>query len=280
MILNDSEIIVQIGKGLVPSGLSQPANWHAKDSQVQPASLDLTVGRVFQPCTEDQNKQALPVGEAQYVLKPGRTAIVLTREELKMPDYLLAICFPPSKVSVRGILMTNPGQVDPGYEGQLRFTVINMGRKDFVLRAGDVIVSLIVMELKDASHTDWLTRHSGQKGGPVTWENLNRVSSDFVNVEARAREIAQKAVQDAELRVKILGVVLPVVATIASLVLSSMLGLFQPSWKDPLQKVQQDVAVLQSEKDVGQINKQIHDLQDQIRTLQQKMPYNASPSNH
>jgi len=95
-----------------------------------------------------------------------------------------------------------------------------------------------------------------------------------------AREIAQKAIQDAELKVKILGLVLPVIATIASLVLSSMLGLFQPSWKDPLQKVQQDVAVLQSEKDVGQINKQIHDLEDQIRTLEQKMPVNPPASKH
>ncbi len=203
MILNDSEIVAQIGKGLLPSGFKSPSStkWYDKDSPAQPASLDLTVGLVFQPCTEDQNKQDLPVGETRYVLKPGHTAIVLTREELKMPQNLLAIGFPPSKgVSANGILMTNPGQVDPGYEGRLRFTVINMGRKDFVLAEGDVIVSLILMELKNASQSDWLTRHSGQKGGPITWENLNRVASDFVNVEARANEIAQKAVQDAEFR--------------------------------------------------------------------------------
>src|SRR6266478_5025281 len=233
MILNDSEIVTQIGKGLLPSGfdLPAPAKLYAKDSPVQPASLDLTVGLVFEPCREDQNKQDLPVGETRYVLKPGHTAIVLTREELKMPNNLLAIGFPPSKVvSVNGILMTNPGQVDPGYEGRLRFTVINMGRKDFVLTEGDVIVSLILMELKSTSQSDWLTRHSGQKGGPITWENLNRVSSDFVNVEARAREIAQKAIQDAELKVKILGLVLPVIATILTLVASILVSWLQGSW--------------------------------------------------
>jgi peptidoglycan hydrolase CwlO-like protein len=57
-----------------------------------------------------------------------------------------------------------------------------------------------------------------------------------------------------------------------------VLGLFQPAWKDPLQKVQQDIAVLQSEKDVTQINKQIHDLQDQIKSLQQKTPASSPPS--
>lgn len=118
MVLNDAEILKLLAKDLVSGGVKLPADPYVKDSQVQPASFDLTVGRVFTPCTEEQNKHGEPVGETQYILKPGRTAIVLTREELKMPSNLVAIGFPPSKdMSARGILMTNPGQVDPGYEG-------------------------------------------------------------------------------------------------------------------------------------------------------------------
>ena len=281
MVLNDAEILKLLAKDLVPGGVKLPSDPYVKDSQVQPASFDLTVGRVFTPCTEDQNKPGEPVGETQYILKPGRTAIVLTREELKMPSNLVAIGFPPSKdMSAQGILMTNPGQVDPGYEGPLRFTVINMGSKDFVLREGDRIVSLILMQLQSPAHRDWISRHGGHKGGPVIWENLNRVSGDFVNVESRALEIARKTVQDAELKLKILGIALPVMATIASLLLSSVFGLFQPTWKEPLQKVQQDIAVLQSEKDVNQINKEIHELQDQIKALQQKLAASSTPPKH
>src|SRR6266481_1005052 len=91
---------------------------------------------------------------AKHNTSSNRATPLLSREELKMPDNFLDIGFPPSKVSVQGILMTNPGQVDPGYEGRLRFTVINMGSQDFVLREGDVIVSLILMELKNASQSD------------------------------------------------------------------------------------------------------------------------------
>ncbi len=278
MILNDSEIVAQIGKGLLPSGFNPPTNWYAKDSPVQPASLDLSVGLVFTPCTEDQNKQDLPGGETQYVLKPGHTAIVLSREELKMPDNFLAIGFPPSKVSVQGILMTNPGQVDPGYEGQLRFTVINMGSQDFVLREGDVIVSLILMELKKSAQSGWLTRHSGQKGGPITWENLNRVSSDFVNVEDRARKVAKEAVAQADVKIKNLQIWVPAGAAILTLVASILVSWLQGTWKDSLQKVQQDIAVLQSEKNVDQLSKQVQELQAQIKTLQQKPPSNPPPS--
>jgi dCTP deaminase len=277
MILNDSDIVAQIGKGLIPSGLTQPVNWYAKDSPVQPASLDLSVGRVFPPCKEDQNKPHPPEGETQYILKPGRTAIVLTREELKMPGDLIAIGFPPSSVSVKGILMTNPGQVDPGYEGRLRFTVINMGRKDFVLREGDIIVSLIVMKMANSAQANWLTRHSGKPGGPVTWKDLNRISSDFLDVDARTSKIAKEEVDKADVKIKRLQTWVPI-GGILVLILNGLFSLVQASWKEPLQKVQQDVAVLKSEKNVDQLSKQVQELQAQIKTLQQKMPANPSPS--
>lgn len=274
-VLNDSEIEAQIKNALVLSGFTTPADPYAKDSPIQPASLDLTIGLVYQPCTEEHNKKTPPDGVTEYILKPGRTAIILSREELKMPADLIGIGFPPSKVSVKGILMTNPGQVDPGYQGKLRFTVINMGRKDFVLRQGDVIVSIILMRLHSAPHKDWITRNGGQPGGPITWENLNRVSSDFVNVEERAHTIAKEAVAQADVKIKSLQIWVPVYAGILTLVLTGLINflssLWQPNWKEPLQKAQQDIAVLQSEKNVDQINKQIQDLQAQIKALQEKL---------
>ena len=281
-VLNDSQIEAQV-QTLIPTGFTPPADPYAKDSPIQPASLDLTIGLVYQPCVEEENKTTVPEGVPEYILKPGRTAIVLTREELKLPADIIAIGFPPSKqVSAKGILMTNPGQVDPGYQGKLRFTVINMGRKDFVLRQGDIIVSLILMKLQNPATKDWFARHSQQKGGPITWENLNRVSSDFVNVEERAHNIAKEAVDKADVKIKNLQIWVPVYAGILTLVLTGLINflssLLQPSWREPLQKAQQDIAVLKSEKDVDQINKQIQDLQAQVKALQEKQTVNAPPS--
>lgn len=180
--------------------------------------------------------------------------------------------------------MTNPGQVDPGYEGPLRFTVINMGSGDFVLYKGKPIVSLVFFQLTGDSIKDWLTRHSGGKGGPITWGNLNRVSSDFVNVEARASKIAEDAVNKADVKIKKLQIWVPIWAGILTLLLTSLINfvssLWQPSWKEPLQKAQEDIAVLQSEKDISKISTDIQTLQDQIKTLQQKMLRNAPPSKH
>lgn len=280
MILNDAEIVAQIANGLLPAGMAQTADWFLKDSQVQPASLDLTVGLVFAPSTNENasNRPDLPVGKTEYILKPGRTAVVLTREELKMPNDLIAIGFPPSKqLSSQGILMTNPGQVDPGYQGRLRFTVINMGRKDFIFRQGDVIVSLILMRLKSPAQVDWLARHTGHQGGPIVWENLNRVADDFVEVEERARNVAKEEVAKADVKIKTLQTWVPVGVALLTLLGTAWVSIWQASWKDSLLKVQQDVAVLQSQADVGQLSKKVdelskqaQDLQAQIKALQPK----------
>jgi hypothetical protein len=195
-----------------------------------------------------------------------------------MPPDLVALGFPPSRVSVQGILMTNPGQIDPGYQGPLRFTVINMGSKEYVLRKGDAIVSLVILRLTNPSSKDWLVRNSGKKGGPINWENLNHVSSDFVNVESRAQEIANKAVRDADIKIKRAGIIMTVLAVLIPLVINGLFSYWGPAWKDPLQKVQQDVAVLQSEKNVDRLDNQIKDLQNEVKTLKKQLADNQRPS--
>ena len=55
MVLNDAEILKLLGKGLVSSDVTLPADPYAKDSPVQPSSLDLSIGEIFLPCTEEQN---------------------------------------------------------------------------------------------------------------------------------------------------------------------------------------------------------------------------------
>ncbi|HXH11371.1 MAG TPA: hypothetical protein VNP04_16615 [Alphaproteobacteria bacterium] len=53
--------------------------------------------------------------------------MVLTLEEFNLPGSIAVVGFPPSHVSFQGILMTNPGHVDPGYVGRMRFTVMKKG---------------------------------------------------------------------------------------------------------------------------------------------------------
>ena len=191
MLLNDEQLV-----GLDPNiikGLDRSGDLYAANSPIQPASIDLTIGDIFLP--------EIPPGEPGSIQSPltfhslpaGHTAIVQTKEELDLPRDLAAIGFPPSsEVSVRGLLMTNPGHVDPGYKGQMKFTVINMGRESFHLKSGAIIVTLLFFRLDQPPKKSYPERNPTIKGG-VAEEQLSRLAKDFLNFESRAEDIVKQA---------------------------------------------------------------------------------------
>jgi deoxycytidine triphosphate deaminase len=194
-MLRDEEL-VQLLQGQPPIVTinNQPLNLpnpYAADSPVQPSSVDLHVGNIYLPGVND-GLGCVGQPMTEYDLAPGGTAVVMTREELSLPGNLAAFGFPPSKVSIEGVLMTNPGHVDPGYRGPLHFTVINMGIKAYTLGQETVIVTLLFFQLPQPAHVDWLVRHNQQAGGPVNQAVINRLSPDFLDVKKRSEDIANE----------------------------------------------------------------------------------------
>ena len=52
------------------------------------------------------------------------------------------------------IIMPNaPGTIDPGYRGELRVILLNLGREPYTVRAGDRIAQLIVARYEQV---EWL----------------------------------------------------------------------------------------------------------------------------
>jgi deoxycytidine triphosphate deaminase len=181
-----------------------PGDPYDKDSAIQACSIDLHIGAIYLPGTKEK-EPGQPSTKTDHVLRTGETAVVTTREKVRLPANVAAFGFPPSSVSFKGLLMTNPGHVDPGYVGRLRFTVINMAKDPFSLRAGDRIVRLLFFRLDGNVHKAWdernepeLTATSPLQSPLGMFENpdpeqseVNRLSKDFVNVEQRAKRIAK-----------------------------------------------------------------------------------------
>jgi hypothetical protein len=105
-----------------------------------------------------------------------------------MPKNVAGIGFPPStKVSLAGLLSTNPGHVDPDYMGKLHLTVVNMGSEPFALELGDRLMRLMLFSLDgDSAHP------VGEPSPPITEELLYRLSHDFLDIDERAKKAAKK----------------------------------------------------------------------------------------
>jgi hypothetical protein len=93
--------------------------------------------------------------------------------------------------------MTNPGHIDPGYVGPMHFTVINMGRQEFSLRVGEMIVTVLFFELSPGAKSDYLARTGSTDPRPPRQEDINRLSADFLDISDRAGRVAKREMETA-----------------------------------------------------------------------------------
>jgi dCTP deaminase len=164
------------------------------NSPIKGASLDLTIGDIFVPGAKPKSIGGIRNPRRELSLESGQTAVLRSAEKLQMPKDIAGIGFPPStRVSLAGLLSTNPGHVDPDYHGHLHLTVVNMGGNSFYLKSGDRLLRLMLFRLSRDMH-----HPIGEPQSPLTEELLSRLSSDFLDVDKRAK----KAAQSQELRLR------------------------------------------------------------------------------
>src|SRR5260370_14101595 len=116
-LLDDKALVANVtGKGqpLVTNLKAKNGQWFDVDSPIQACSIDLHIGKIFIPGKTGKADGSQDCPLELHALESGQTAVVLTLEELCLPHYVLANWFPPKPVSVKGMPITNPGQIYPG----------------------------------------------------------------------------------------------------------------------------------------------------------------------
>jgi dCTP deaminase len=244
-LLKDDELkTLYDGPKPVITGTHVPKSFTDAGSPVQPSSIDLHVGKISVPAEKESQSTTVRTS-GRHSLVPGQTAVLSTQEQLHMRPNLAAIGFPPSHISVQGILMTNPGHVDPGYNGPMHLTIINMGRDAYDISIGDGIVTVLFLQLDGDVTADYSTRNPGPNPEP----DVNKLSRDFVNVENRAREIANRTL----LKAGIYGGITWAVLTLATQVLPYYLG--------GIEEIKRSQAVL---------TEQVSTLRDRVKVLEEE----------
>lgn len=253
--------------------------WYGKDSPVQPASIDLHIGEIFLPGAnkEEPGNESAPL--ETYVLERGQTAVVRMLEEVALPAELAGIGFPPSHVSEMGILMTNPGHIDPGFKGKLRLTIINMGSKSFELRKCDIILTVLIFQLNPPAHKDYLNRPDPTPHSHNIQPTLDRLSPDFLDINSRAKKIADDAVFKAQLWS---GGIATVVTALVGIITIFLANSLEPKWKEPLDKIDQRVTGLEKMEFTQDVGKRLEKLESLVNGagVQAKVPTNGVDSGH
>ncbi len=79
-------------------------------------------------------------------LEPGAPRLVSTGLTIELPPGFEAQVRPRSGLALKhAITMPNaPGTIDPGYRGEIRVILLNLGREPYTIQAGDRIAQMIV----------------------------------------------------------------------------------------------------------------------------------------
>ncbi len=166
------------------------------DERIKRASLDLTIGKIFLPETPPGDLGGInnPRYKTPLSLSQGQTALIQTAESVRLPIDIVAVGFPPASVTINGLLMTNPGLVDPGYEGHLHCTVINMGQKAYQLKAGDRIMRLVLYRLSGTPAGNLRAVSAG-----INEETLDVLCQDFMSIQKNIKSQVDAKIQWAAL---------------------------------------------------------------------------------
>lgn len=105
------------------------------DRQIQPASIDLTLGNSFRK----QKPQVMRLGRKPvkysheirvsrgkaFLLMPKSFVLATTREIVGIPENMAAMVANRSSIGRTGLFIENAGWVDPGFRGQITLELYN-----------------------------------------------------------------------------------------------------------------------------------------------------------
>jgi dCTP deaminase len=174
MILSDDTLRAMIAEGKIVVDPLEPY-------QVQPASIDLRLGRHFLKIDEnaldslslDSELSYVEIEKDEIVIPPHSFLLATTVEFLRLPANVTAFVEGRSSIGRMGLFIQNAGWVDPGFEGTITLELFNATRLPLRLASGRRICQIVFAQMDKPTRTPYAGKYQGQRGTVGS-----RISSD------------------------------------------------------------------------------------------------------
>lgn len=120
------------------------------EQHINEASVDLTLGSEYFVTSNHQG--CLSAAQPTLVIPHGEFAALTTREIVHIPTDTLGLITMKFTFKQKGLMNVSGFHVDPGYKGQIIYTVYNAGPTDIVLRWKERVFTIFLSTL--VSSTD------------------------------------------------------------------------------------------------------------------------------
>lgn len=150
--------------------------------QLQPASIDLTLGDHFLKVDEnavdritlDTELRYVELRTEEIVIPPLSFLLAVTRERIKLPHDITAFVEGRSSIGRLGLFIQNAGWVDPGFDGTLTLELFNANRLPIRLRAGRRICQIVFAQLDRSTGHPYRGKYQHQSGAVGSRVHLDR----------------------------------------------------------------------------------------------------------
>ena len=140
--------------------------------QVQPASIDLRLGRHFLKIDEntleslslDSELPYIQIEKDEIVIPPHSFLLATTVEFIRIPANVTAFVEGRSSIGRMGLFIQNAGWVDPGFEGNITLELFNANRLPLRLASGRRICQIVFAFMDKATRTPYAGKYQGQRG--------------------------------------------------------------------------------------------------------------------
>jgi deoxycytidine triphosphate deaminase len=139
------------------------------DRCLGPASYELRIGSALN--LGERLGQPIAIGQ-ELVMRPQSHVLIGSMETVRIPKNLCADLSLKSKFGRAGFLPWFQGFVDPGYEGKLTFSLVNLSLHPVILKGGQGICHIVFRYLTAETQTEYKGEYKGSNTatGPKTTE--------------------------------------------------------------------------------------------------------------
>ena len=164
-----------------------------KNENVFSCGYNLSIGSVFKPGTGKEQQ----IGNG-IKIPPNGTAIIMTKEKVKLPNDIYATYNPPYDLARQGILMLNACVVEPAYEGYLSCFFVNLSSVDFCLNPTQVIAKIMFYKLDSVPENVRSETIEMQNYKSKLFQQANKFHTSFLDIkgiEERTTKASEKSIR-------------------------------------------------------------------------------------
>jgi dCTP deaminase len=139
--------------------------------QIQPASIDLRLGRHFlkvdENCVEcismSEQLKYIEMEREEIIIPPDSFLLATTMEYIKLPGNITAFVEGRSSIGRMGLFIQNAGWVDAGFEGEITLELFNANRLPIKLIPGRRVCQLVFALMDKEAENPYCGKYQYQR---------------------------------------------------------------------------------------------------------------------